>query len=145
MSTRVKDISTEVARVIGDASLPIAVTVQRAYRPQRDLKDMPAPTAAPYVAVIPASIASERLHRAGAIHDVAIDVVVSRRVDVSSAAAVDAMVGLVESIIDLLTDTNLDGMPGSRVSVVADPLVDANFLNESGLFMSTITATYQAS
>ena len=138
MTAPALEISDAVASMLSAATtLSQPITAARHYRPTFDLTALDGAQAA----VVPASLAGEIHSRGEELATYEVQIGICRRVGTSTAAR-DAMMALVQEVIDLLFRRPLGGYlcVGYRVA----PLFSAENLEQEHTFVSLITLSYQA-
>ncbi len=134
------DIAAAVAQELATAVLLPAVTIERLYRPQFELKDLTDPR----VLVVPKSVRTEILSRVENRTTVEVDVAVQGRVNPDSLDDLDAMMSLVDQISAFLNRRRLAAAPSARWSATAHPAIYVpDHLIEQRVFTSVMTLTYQ--
>ncbi|MBN2559912.1 MAG: hypothetical protein JXQ75_03155 [Phycisphaerae bacterium] len=136
----ITDIAESLKTVLGEATLSLPVTVERAYLPRIEAKNLEGIR----VLVVPHGVETEALTRASEKNTYAIHVGVHARVDSKDLAAMDAILALVEEIRSYLRQTPLP-LPGvlwenSELEAVYAP----KHLAEQGILVSLIRVHYVA-
>lgn len=145
--SRIVDI-VEALRVIVQAGWPDLVVV-RSYRQVTRLEDVPADKFLIFVA--PAASESERASRAHWSHDVAVWVVIQRKIARDNGvlkqdefdaaiAAVEATQRLIEQSPVLLSAGNAIGQ---LLTITNEPIYRAEHIDKQDVFTSVLTATYR--
>lgn len=126
-----------VSLLVAATTLSQPVTAARHYRPTFDLSALDQAQAA----VVPASLAGEIHSRGEELATYEVQIGLCRRVG-TAAADRDAMMALVQEVIDLLFRRPLGAFlcVGYRVA----PLFSAENLEQEHTFVSLVTFTYQA-
>ncbi len=138
MSSEVIDIADAVVAELNDGSFSQAFTALRKYRPEFELKEL----AELQVTVVPRSLERSIAGRGCRQIDYDIDIAVQKRI--SDDADCDALMGLVQEIIDYLDDHSLTAYPAARwVKIVNDPIYAPEHLQDKRSFTSILTLTYR--
>lgn len=122
-------------------------TFSQAFEAQRRIRPVfePADLADLKVTIVPRSIAVEAGDRSTDFFDAAVDIAAQRKVDQQDEAQVVALLDLAEEIGDHLRHRRLDSLPDVVFrSLVHDPLVAVEHLDQMGVFTSVLTLTYRA-
>jgi hypothetical protein len=113
---------------------------KRAFRSVKDLENLAALT----VTVVPRDNEISTVHRGADAFECAVDVAVQQKVDTDDSDALDALMGLVEEIIDRLRTMGLPSMPAAIwVSIENKPVFAPEHLVEHRVFTSLLTSTYR--
>ena len=148
MSALVIQIADAMVSTINGATLSQSVMSTRAYVPVYDLqKDL----GALKVTVVPHSISLVNITRSSDDFTYMVDIGVQQLIPKTAFLPddimefCDALMLLMEEIIDIFRGQQLDGLPGVQCMQAANPLVfDPQNIDEERLFFSIATITFKA-
>ncbi len=145
MSAVVVEIADAVVAALNGAHLSQAVSAQRYYLPEFDLKDMDTL----HVSVVPAELDEEIADRSHDRAEYKIHVAVQKRVTKQDppgldAEAIDGLMTLVQEIDDLFRHKTLAGYASAAWTKTENkPIFDPKHLKESGQFTSLLVLTFR--
>lgn len=121
----------------GGFTEPIAAT--KSYRPVHSVEEL----GELVVSVVPGTIEIRQLTRGHDSYDIAVWVVIERKVSLEETAAVDALVSLCEEIAGRLSRKS-EVVPGATLlSIEYDAPCDLERLDGERVFMGVVTAAYR--
>lgn len=133
------DIADALVASLNGGAFTQSFTAQRHYCPTFDLAEMDTL----HVSVVPKSMAIQTAARDGSFHDLAVDIGVQKKVN-EDPADIDALVNLMDEIIEHLKLRRLPGMPQAAwLSIEHDPIVAREHLEQLRQFTSVLTVTYR--
>jgi len=132
----IADIATAVVTALNGHAFSQPFTAVRAYRPAFDLKDM----TDLHVTVVPKGVELSTVGRALMQSDVQIDIGIQKKLGADEDAEIDALMDLVQEIIEFIRDTRLfaDAM---WVNTENTPIYSQEHLGELRQFTSVLTLT----
>lgn len=135
------DLATAVVAKLNAGSYTRPFTARRAYQPVHELEDL----ATLQVTVVPRALEPSLAARGTRTRDVTVEIGVQQQVDPASLPAVDALVTLVEELVDDLEGQRLPDYPNAAfVSLTSEPIAAAEHLREKRVFTALIAVTYRA-
>ena len=135
------DLADALVSELNDGDFSQEFTAVRTYVPEYSLEELETLR----VTVLPKAQEVSPLTRGADVWQPAADIGVQRRVDNSTNVDADALVALVQEIIDALRRARLEDYPDGRwVSAVNEPIYDPAQLREQQVFTSVITVTYES-
>lgn len=115
-------------------------TAERRYQPSFELSDMETLR----VSVVPKSVSITNATRQHSFFDCAVDIGVQKKLDVDDPAQIDAMVDLVDEIIDHLRLKRPEAFPEAAwLSIEHEPVFAAEHLDQLRQFTSVLTVMYR--
>jgi hypothetical protein len=141
MSSRILDIAAGVVADLGRTLWSQTLQAQRMYVPRHELKDLATTT----VTVVPKALQSELLDRATFQTDYLVDVTVQKHLDTVDDAQVDAMMGLVQEIVDhwRMRALKIGVADAVCVAVAHDPVYSVEHLSTMQVFTGVLTMTFR--
>lgn len=136
----ITDIADALVAELNAGSFSQPVSAQRLYFPQFDLPSMQTL----HVTVVPKGVVLSTLDRARGQGDYALDLAVQRKLATDDNPELDALVDLVEEIIDHFRARRLDSFPAAawlKTEVAA--LYAPEHMTEMRQFTSVLTLTYR--
>jgi hypothetical protein len=145
----IQDVAQAVADALNDGAFAGEFTAARTALPVFDLRDLGTLT----VSVVPRKQEISPLDRASDRHDVQVDVAVAKKVEATDNNTIDALLDLVQRIMDHLNRRNLEesATPSATRALGGQylwrrvqnaPVYSPDHLREKRLFISVITLTY---
>jgi len=140
-------LAQAVQAALDAAELSMPITVIRAYRPRRDLKDL----ADPLLTVAPHAIEIERESRGGNSHEYQVDVAVQQKLVESTPEEdtdqrieqADALMRLVEEVADWALPLVLTSPVARCLRVSNEPAFSPQHWDEYGLFTSVLQIVFK--
>ena len=134
------DIADAVAARLNAGEFSQEFTAERKYQPVFDLPEM----AELKVSVVPKSVSITAASRQDSFFDCAVDVGVQKKVDVDNLGELDALMDLVEELVDHLRRNRLEELPEAAwLSIEHEPVFAPEHLNQERVFTSVLTVTYR--
>ena len=141
MSAAIVDICEAVVLTLNGRTFAMPFVAERTYRTVLDLgtlKDL-------QVLVVPMGQEIGVSSRKADQFNCGVNVVVQQKLTTQAPEEIDALMDLVQEIIDCLRDSRLEGMPGVvPVSIENEPVFHDKHLVEEHVFTSVIIPTYRA-
>lgn len=132
-------IADAVVARLNNAPFVPPLAAERHYQPRYDLEQMTTRR----VSVVPRGLSNTTLDRNRDAFDYEIDVAIQQKTDMS-AASLDALMNLVEEIVDMFRSSSLAGAPEARcVEVKNVPIYALEHLDELHQFTSLVTLTFR--
>ena len=139
MSTII-DVADAVVANVNAGSFSQEFTAERTYQPVFELPEMQTL----HVSVVPKSILIAAASRSDNFFDCAIDIGVQKKVDADDSDEIDALMGLVEELVDHLRLKRLDALPAAAwLSIENEPVFAPEHLDQQRTFTSVVTVTYR--
>lgn len=138
--SRLVQIADAVAASLNGGNFSQPFEAKRLHQPSFDLAELDELR----VSVVPKSQGISAASRAGSSYDCAVDVGVQKRVDPADLPQVDALLDLVEEMIEHLNGQPLEDVPGAAfLSIKWEPVLVAEHLDQLRVFTSVVTITYR--
>jgi len=134
--SQITDIADAVVTALNGQSFSQSFTAARAYRPSFDLQEMKDL----HVTVVPKGIELITAGRNLPQSDVLIDIGVQKKLAESDETEIDALMGLVQEIVEFIRDTKKFG-GASWVKTENVPIYSQEHLSELRQFTSVLTLT----
>lgn len=139
----IPDIADAVVTVLNDASLSQSYTAVRTYRPIYDLRDITSLT----ITVVPKEQELILADRTQGQMDFRLDIGIQKKLGDATSTGdnteIDALMTLVEEIIDLIRDTRVFGV-AKWLKTENSPIFAPEHLSEMRVFTSVLTLTLRA-
>ncbi|MCP4594507.1 MAG: hypothetical protein GY842_27565 [bacterium] len=133
-------VADAVVASLNDGSFSQSFTAERKYVPVFELPDMETLR----VTVVPKSVSISAAARDSDFFDSAVDVGVQKKVNPDELTEIDALMNLVEEIIDHLRGKRLDALPEAAWRAIAhEPVFAPEHLDQVRQFTSVLTVTYR--
>lgn len=133
-------IADAVVASLNEASFNPEFTAQRLYQPIFELSDMQTL----HVSVVPRSETISGASRSEEYFDHAIDIGVQKKLDTTGLDEIDALMDLVEQIVDHLRHRRLAEEPTATwMSIKRDPVFVVEHLDQLRQFTGVLTVTYR--
>ena len=136
----IADIAEALKDELNDHDFSMEFEATRDYLPVFDLQDMQAL----HVTIVPAGVTMQKLDRSRTQSDVQVDIGIQKKLNAGDNAEIDALMALVEEIVDFLRFRKLEGFPTAMwVSTENAPIFVREHLSEMRQFTSVLTLTYR--
>jgi len=136
----VVQVADAVVASLNAGSFSVPFVAQRRYRPTFDLAELDTLR----VSVVPKSIEIANATRGRNQFDCVIDIGVQQKIDTDDTGAIDALMDLVQQIIDHLRKQQLDDLPEAAwLRIANEPVFAPEHLDQQRVFTSVVTVTYR--
>ena len=133
-------IADAVVTCLEGGAFSQSFTPVRRYRPVFKLEEL----ATLRVSVVPKEFEDEQETRDSSREELVVDVGVQKKLaDHTDVAEIDALMALVQEIIERLKAVPLEGVPAVRTKIANKPAFVPDHLDENHVFTSVVTVTYQ--
>ena len=140
--SRIIDIADAVvAEISGFTGWSQSLKAVRSYAPRYELKEL----ADLKVTVVPKSMASEVASRSSVQSDYEFDVAIQKHLEGLTDADIDALMGLVQEVVDhwRLRVVTVDGTDAVCIAAANDPVYSPEHLVQMQVFTSVVTLTFR--
>ena len=136
----VVQVADAVVASLNAGSFSVPFVAQRRYRPTFDLAELDTLR----VSVVPESVETINATRSASYFDCTVDIGIQQKVDADDAGAIDALMDLVQEIVDHLRMQRLDDLPEAAWLRIANkPVFAPEHLDQQRVFTSVVTVTYR--
>lgn len=124
----------------GDPGFSQPFTAERKYQPVFELGELETLR----VSVVPKSVAITTASRHSNFFDCAVSIGVQKKIDTNAAAQLDALIGLVEEIVDHLRLKRLETLPEAMwLKIEHEPVFAPEHLEQKRVFTAVVTVAYR--
>ena len=136
----ITDIAEAVKDELNGHDFSMEFGAAREFLPVFDLQEMQTL----HVTVVPAGLTIQKLDRSRTQSNVQVDIGIQKKLSTADNDEIDAMMALVEEIVDFLRFRKLAGCPEALwVSTENNPIFVREHLSEMRQFTSVLTLTYR--
>jgi len=133
-------VADAVVASLNAGSFSQEFTAERRYRPTFELADLETLR----VSVVPGSLEIINATRTANYFDCSLDIGVQKRINLERPEQIDALMRLVEELVQHLWNHRLELMPEAVwLRIVNEPVVAAEHLDQQRVFTSVLTVTYR--
>jgi len=136
----IADIAEAVKAELNAHDFSMEFEAARDYLPVFDLQDMQTL----HVTVVPSGVTIAKLDRSRTQSDVQVDMGIQKKLSTADNAEIDALMALVEDVMDFLRFRKLEAFPEALwVSTENNPIFVREHLSEMRQFTSVLSLTYR--
>ena len=136
----IADIAEAVKAGLNAHDFSMEFEAARDYLPVFDLQEMQTL----HVTVVPAGMTIAKLDRSRTQSDVQVDIGIQKKLSTADNAEIDALMALVEEVVDFLRFRKLEAFPEALwVSTENNPIFVREHLSEMRQFTSVLSLTYR--
>ena len=140
MNSTIIQVADAVTASLNAVTFTPPFHAKRKYRPVYDLATL----AGLKVSVVPKTLEIDTEDRSHEVFVCAVDVAIQKKVDTDKTEDLDALMTLVETVIDHLRDGALEAMPTALwLDIANEPVFAPEHLRDHRVFTSLITVTYR--
>jgi len=137
MSSAMINVASAVVAGLNDGEFSQELTAERKYQPAVELKDLKTL----HVTIVPKSQTITPASRSDSDFDSTIDIGIQKKLDSADADELDALMTLVEEVVDCLRSIRPVG--AAFVAIENEPVFDPDHLDTQRVFTSLLTVTYR--